>query len=93
MPAEKELFAKRPAKHLAPFKQISNAKKPPSGLAQRSYHKGYNKGKQPELNTILCFVTLLIDALLSVIISTAPPSSSLLNLTFLLNITKGKAPS
>jgi hypothetical protein len=92
MPAEEELPAKRPAKHLALPKQILNAKKPFSRLARRSYHKGYNKGKQPELDTIPCFVTLLIDASLSATISTAPFFFSLSNLTFLPNTTKGKAP-
>jgi hypothetical protein len=93
MPAEEELSAKRPAKHPAPPKQISNAKKPPSRLARRSHHKGYNKGKQPELDTTLCPVTLPINAPLSATTSTAPPSSSLSNSTPLPNTTKGKAPS
>jgi hypothetical protein len=93
MPAEEELPVKRPAKYLALPKQISNAKKPPSGLARRSYHKGYSKGKQPELDTIPCLVTLSIDAPLSATTSTAPPSSSLSNSTSLPNTTKGKAPS
>jgi hypothetical protein len=93
IPAEEELPAKRPAKHPAPLKQISNAKKPPSRLAQRSYHKGYSKGKQPELDTTPCPVTLPIDAPLSAITSTAPPSSLLSNSTSLPNTTKDKAPS
>jgi hypothetical protein len=33
MPAEEELFTKRLAKHLAPLKQILNAKKLPFWLA------------------------------------------------------------
>jgi hypothetical protein len=93
MPAEEELLAKRPAKHPALLKQISNAKKPPSGLAWRSYHKGYSKGKQPELDITPCPVTLPIDALLSATISTALFSSPLSNSTPLPNTTKGKAPS
>jgi hypothetical protein len=92
MPAEKKLSAKRLAKYPAFLKQILNAKKLSSELARRSYHKEYNKRKQPELDTIPCFVTLLINALLSTTISTAPPSSLLSNLTFLPNTTKGKAP-
>jgi hypothetical protein len=92
MLAEKELSAKRPAKHLALLKQILNAKKPPSRLAQRSYHKRYSKGKQPKLDTIPCLVPLPINASLSAIISTAP-FSLLSNSTSLPNTTKGKAPS
>ena len=92
MPAEEELPAKRPAKHPAPPKQISNAKKPPSRLAQRSYHKKYSKGKQPKLNTIPCLVLLSINASLSVIISTAPSSFLLSNSISLPNTTKDKAP-
>jgi hypothetical protein len=92
MPAEEELLTKRPAKHLALFKQILNAKKLPFRLAQRSYHEGYSKGKQPELNTIPCPVSLPIDAPLSATISTAPPSP-LSNSTFLPNTIKDKAPS
>jgi hypothetical protein len=93
MPAEEELLAKRLAKHLAFFKQILNAKKPPFRLARRFYHKGYSKGKQPELDTTPCLVTLPIDAPLPAITSTAPPFFSLSNSTLLPNTTKGKAPS
>jgi hypothetical protein len=93
MPTKEELLAKRLAKHLALPKQISNAKKLPSGLAQRSYHKRYSKGKQPELDTTPCPVTLPIDAPLFATTNTAPPFFSLSNSTSLPNTTKGKAPS
>jgi hypothetical protein len=92
MPAEEELPVKRPAKHLVLFKQILNAKKPPFRLARRSYHKGYSKGKQPELDITPCFVTLPIDAPLSATISTVSSFFLLSNSTFLPNTTKGKAP-